>query len=850
MRHWLWAVAVLLLGAAAWGAQNAGETCTLRHGDFSAVVSRQSGRVVSITRATETERFTPPVGISLRDEITGESSEVNSPLEEARLTESSYSFRQRVGDVMVESRIAVDDDLSWEVRMKNAAGERRDLSVWFELGGLPSDYQTFFPSTSPHPPHPIAHDLVYGYRTEGLDLVIPSATFYSRSANLGLTVMSPLEIPVQPFQVKVAPSGEAGVGRIDLKLNPRGEVATKIFLSLHEADWRPGLKYVRDKYPTYFMARDKKAVEINGPFLYSPTAAEGQVKQWQEQGVRWIEVHFTYPFLGKYFPDQSSWTTAMDDHWAYEKEVSGDAVPKADAPFELIRDYLEKRLGPWETAERVRAFIRLLHRYNIKALMYYQPTECWTAYAAEYFMPDLIREPNGDAVPTWYEDIVLNPRLGSTWANYLEAQFKGLLDLYPEADGVFMDQAVDDGIDYDHDDGFTIRKGRIGYRMGYAICGLTSKLVEYAHARGKIVWWNGPYQVEIASLADGYLAESSGEQISLEWLGIGDKPVTSGGNDPHNYDRMLTIGSQVRSPNLATINVYMHDVPAEAKPPAAQLADFSRYAPLFDEIRQREWVLTANAVEVPPEFEANIFRQPNGNYAVPVITPWADETTGTAVDLPVTVRVADAESIRGVYLLSADLSGWFRVPYKRSGDSVQARIPRHHRASLLLFVKSGFFAALEENALAIEGQQRGLKLVLDNFLSQPAAGEAQISSDTHAFKLAAQSSTSVLIPSSALSAGQESKISLPVEVRFSSGGPGEALKFEQQILRVPTVEAGWAGTLWGYLGERSVVTFYLINHGKKPQAVHLTAEGVGLKIADLPGETVLRPGEQKSLQVR
>ena len=851
MRHWLLAAAVLLLGSAAWGAQNSGETSTLTHGDFSAVVSRQSGRVVSITRAIETEHFTRPVAISLRDEITGESSDVNSPLEEARLTDTSYSFRQRAGDVVVETRISIGDDLSWEVHLKNAAEERRDLSVWFDLGGLPTDYHAFFPSmSSPNPSHPIGHDLLYGYRTDGVELTIPSVTFYAPSERLGLTVISPLEIPIQPFQVKVKPSGEVGVGRIDLKLNPRGEVATRIFLSLHEADWRPGLKYVRDKYPTYFMAGDTRAVDINGSFMgYAPVATEELVKQWQEHGVRWVEVHFTYPFLGKYFPDQPSWTPATDDEWAYLKELPGQGVPKLDAPYELIRAYVEKRLGAWETPDRVRSFIRLLHRYNIKALMYYQPTECWIAYAAAYFMPDLIRGPDGETEPTWYEDIVLDPRPGSAWANYLEAQFKGLLDLYPEADGIFMDQATDDGIDYNHDDGFTIRKGRPGYRMGYAICALTSKLVEYAHARGKVVWWNGPYQIEIASVGDGYLAEDTGE--AFEWLGIGDKPITSTGGGNDYYDRMLLIGSQVVAPSVEMVEYYcyMPEVRPGGGPSAEQVADFQRYQPLFEQIRKRQWVLTANAVETPRNFEANIFRQPNGNYAVPVITPWVDDTTGTAVDVPVTVRVPDAESIRGVYLLSADLSGWFRVPWKQSGDSVEARIPRHRRASLLLFAKSGFFAAIEENALAIEGQRRGAKLVLDNFLSQPAAGEVRIGSDALAFKLVPQASIALAIPASALSAGQESKISLPVEVRFSSGGVGEALKFKQQILRVPVLECGWTGTLWGYLNERSAVTFCLINHGAKPQAVHLTAEGVGLKIADLPHETVLRPSEQKSLQV-
>jgi hypothetical protein len=422
-----------------------------------------------------------------------------------------------------------------------------------------------------------------------------------------------------------------------------------------------------------------------------------------------------------------------------------------------------------------------------------------------------------------------------------------LWDLYPEADGIFMDQAWYDMIDYNHDDGVTLVRGRIGSRMGNATCALTSKLVAYAHARGKVVWWNGPYQIELASEGDGYLAEGTGE--SIEWLGIGDKPITSTGGGDEYYDRMLLIGSQVAAPSIHQVEYYYYlpEIRPGGEPSKEFVARFQHYQPMFEQIRQRRWVLAANAVEAPAEFEANIFQQPNGNYAVPVITPAADETTGTAIDVPVTVRVPDAESLRGIYQLREDLSGWFRVPWKRSGNAVVARLPRHHRASLLLLAKSGFFAALEENDLWSAGHPRELKLVLDNFLPQPATGEVQMGSDTRAFKLAAQSSTSVLIPASALSAGPKSTIRLPVEVRFASGGPGQALKFEQQIRREPGIEVGNTGTLCGYLGERSTVTFYLINHEQNPQTVHLTAEGVGLRIAELPGETVVPPGQQKSL---
>ena len=530
-----------------------------------------------------------PVTVAIRDEVSAKLEVLDTAMEDLRRQPASASFVQRAADFTLESRFAVDRDLSLQLKLRNKTGVRRDLSVLLNLGGLPVDARAFLPSAYAHPEPTAGPELVYGYRTDGMPLVIPAAVFYSQSAGTGLTVLSPLASPIQGFQVKLRPGRGAEVARVDLRLDPYSTVDTEVFISLHEPDWRPGLAYIRSKYPEHFAAHNAAAVAMNGPFLWSPTAAEEQVRQWHEQGVRWVEVHFTYPFLGQYAPSEPRWTPAMDDHWAWEKVRQAPEVPALGAPFAPIRNYLQERLTSWETPERVRDFIRLLHRYQIKALMYFQPSECWEPYAVQRFMPDAVRDRQGQLVPAWYEDILLDPRPQSAWAGYLEEQFKGLLELYPEADGIFEDESHYDLLDYAHDDGFSIDKGRTAYRLGYAICLLISKLTEYAHSLGKTVWWNGPYQIELGSIGDGHLAEGSDEYI--QWLGIGNKPVTSGAWQPELYDRMLVIGSQPASPSLTPVSFpyrYAHQVPPDAKIPDPQARDFERYTPLFQQIQSQE----------------------------------------------------------------------------------------------------------------------------------------------------------------------------------------------------------------------------------------------------------------------
>jgi hypothetical protein len=843
-------VGMLLCPICGWGAQGSNGMKWLAGKHFRVGISKATGRLTLLSFKGGSNFLQSPVVVSIRDEVSGKVEGLQGPVEGFQTTPSTCFFTEELPDLSVQFTFSAANDLTLQLGLRNKANRQRDLSVLFDLGGLPTDYKAFLPGADPHPYLPTTRTLTYGYRAEGMPLVIPSATFYSHSANAGLTLLSPLTIPVQAFQVTIPTSADLRVARMDLRLDPQSVVSTQLFLDLHQPDWRPGLEYIRTKYPDHFYVHNTKAVRINGPFLWSPTATEKQVRQWHEQGVRWVEVHFTYPFLGKYAPDQPDWTPAMDDHWAWEKMSSAPGVPSRQAPFKIIRNYLEERLTPWENREKVNDFIRLLHRYYIKALLYWQPSECWDRYASERFVNDPVRNANGNPVPAWYEDIVLDPRPGSKWAEYVEQQFKSLLAYYPEADGIFEDQSHYDLLDYGHDDGFSIHNGKTAYRMGYAICLLAARLIKYAHSLGKIVWWNGPYQIELGSIGDGHLAEGSDEYI--QWLGIGNSPITSGAWYPGLYDRMLLIGSQIASPSLTPISFpyrYSHEIPANAKIPVEELRDFDRYEPLFDQIREREWVLTSDAVEVPEGFEANIFRQPNGNYAVPVVTSWGGESTGVSLDVPVTVRVPDPGVVRGAYLLKASHQGWFHVPWKRRGNALLVEIPRHRHASLLVLAKTGFFAAASGDGAEVKGHTGAAHLALDNWFKAAVSGKAHVGSNVMPFEVKAGSSKSILIDPQELRPEDHDRLTVPIHITFSHEGQGGDLSFNQQFVEVPALEVGWERTLRGYVGKSTTATFYFVNHGESLLQVSLRAEGVGSEVTGFPPSIRLKAGSHQKLRV-
>lgn len=583
------------------------------------------------------------------------------------------------GGVSVDVRYAGGRDLGILVNLRSGSRQRVAVRAALDLAGIPQDSKPFLPSAYAHPPlHPPVQR-VFGYRVTGVPIVFPAASFNSRSA--GLTVYHALDQPSPGFEVNLLAAGGPVVST-PIRLDPGADRQVEFRIAFHPPDWRAGLRAIRSRYPEPFNVHDPRAVEINGPFLWSPLASAEQVQTWRAQGVRWIEVIFTAPFIGEFAASREPWTATMDDQWHWEKMVP--FAPGPQAPFEQIRAFMERQIPPWLTFSRLRSFIRTLHANGIRAFIYFQPSTAWEPYGVQKFPEDVARDRDGNVIPDWIEQAGMNPRPGSRWAAHIERQFEALLNALPEVDGVFMDQSHFDYLDYAHDDGVTLAGDRPVYRMGYAIRDITRKLVHQARARGKMVWWNGPWMTELGAPGDGHLSEASESIEAMKYFGLGNRPITTGATSVDSYDRVLLAGAQPAAPILSTIMLshrYSKEVPAGAAPPAEEMALYKRYAPLFEQTRRREWVLEPGVAVAPEGFEANVFLKPDGDYAVPLVASHADGAGGWQFDVPVTLRLP---GIRSASLLSADCTGTMRLEIMRAGGQLRLTIPRHRRASLIV----------------------------------------------------------------------------------------------------------------------------------------------------------------------
>jgi hypothetical protein len=268
-------------------------------------------------------------------------------------------------------------------------------------------------------------------------------------------------------------------------------------------------------------------------------------------------------------------------------------------------------------------------------------------------------------------------------------------------------------LDYGHDDGLSIHGGRIAYCMGWAINQISRRCREFAKARGKFMWWNGPYCTDIAYYAEGMMSEAGNEADvrSIQYLTMGGRAccTLSGAGEPMFQ-------------NCAAYGLYPT---AMSNPQLVRLAQ--RYWPIFELFRGKRWVLEAHALGLPPGTKGTIFRLPDGNVLVTVVTA-GRSVDGEAfdLDLPLTVRLSDAAEFRAAYFLSPDLLGKRRLAIQRQEAAMRIVLPRHRSTSAVLLAKTGVHMALDDPWETVVGRPVEAHVTIDNWTGATVAAELRL----------------------------------------------------------------------------------------------------------------------------
>ena len=616
---------------------------------------------------------------------------------------SAFAGHSAELDLRVEAKYGLAEFPFLELTISNGAEKARELSCTLSFPVRPAADRAFFPAGEE--PRitltPDAPPVSYSYRGGGIGTAMPLGQIYSLEQDWGLAFFGEFGDLIEPFSTSLSRSRKHTLAAITIKFPCKalGAATRRVYLAVTRGDWRPALGAVLAQFPKAFEPLNHDIAALHGPFVCSGgTPSNESIQDWYDQGCRVVEIHCTAPLYGEYVPTKDVWTAFCDDQWRHLRKLPPEQRPAHDAPWREIQAFVEKRHPPNLTKAKVNDYIDRLHQHGMKGLIYLNPTEAWAPWALANFADDRRLGADGKPRLIWYEQsAAMIPDRNRPWGKYLLDQLRGELAIYPEVDGVFFDQATEGG----HD-----------------LTELCAEGCRIARAQGKICWWNGPYNMELAALADGMMTEGGGDERYrtlteiIQYYGIAGKPIVSLGQaGTLGYAEMLVHGV----------------IPRPVGNAQRELS--ARWFPLFRWLRNRRWVLDAHALDTGAGVTANLYRVPGGNLVLPLCRdPLPDDDTQPIFDLDVTVRVPDVEQVRAVYLLAPDLLGYHKLTFNREKNTIHIAIPRLGPAGLLVLAKTGIFPTLDGPLYLLRGQRGKVCWVVDNWTAEPKKVRASLES--------------------------------------------------------------------------------------------------------------------------
>jgi hypothetical protein len=248
----------------------------------------------------------------------------------------------------------------------------------------------------------------------------------------------------------------------------------------------------------------------------------------------------------------------------------------------------------------------------------------------------------------------------------------------PGIDGIFLDQLCYDAVDHAHDDGITMVDNRPAYTLWHCYDAPVRKLAAATHRRGKLVFANGPFNVEVQRHVDGLMAEgASWLSKAVQYLCI-TKPLLFLAfyhDDPRRAESMfhccLLSG--------ASYALFPH-------PPKPVRKVIDTYRPLVERLYGRRWLLEPDPLTLPDGVKGNIFTGEGGDALISLVSTRKSclERGGLTRNLELRVRCSAARHVRTARSLGTHYRGEREVKVHRSVDELRLVVLEHAAATLLI----------------------------------------------------------------------------------------------------------------------------------------------------------------------
>jgi hypothetical protein len=576
---------------------------------------------------------------------------------------AKVSFKKELAEISFEYKFIIDSlALRWEVEVVSKTANAHEAAVNFKIPVVKSMNHVFYPGQEGAFP---SNEISEQIRTYRKSFLIPLFCVYNDNENYGLSVITPFEIP-KPGLLFTIDKENMIVTYEHLRLLAKKKLKAAIYIVPHEGDWRPGLNFLVNIYPEYFHPAVENTKIGEGWYLLGgPFIEENRIVQVKNRGVTWIEMHGHFPFYGLYVPKQKDWGIIMNSDIISLNDWEKGAGEKRNS-----YEYMQNRISLW-------------HKYGIQVYLYFQSFEAWHQYAKKYFAEDIALDKKGNLYSAWQLCNLMNPDPTSKWGEYIINQAEDLMRKYPTIDGIFFDRMDYWKYDFAHSDVTTMIDDTPSYMLGFALEKINEAIFDIFHKNKKGIWGNVPTSIEVCKNLDGIMVEVWPSALyKTQYLGI-VRPIIFLPKDKTLKE------TETKLKNALLCGAYPSITFGDVE---CQKLD-EKYVPLFDFLKNREWVLSKNPIETPEGFKGNIFRTPTGDYVVVIISLQKSQLVPHPFEynIPITINVPNAEEIKYAHLLSGDWEGINSLGFRIIGKSIKINLPFHLSSSMIHLTKDKKF---------------------------------------------------------------------------------------------------------------------------------------------------------------
>lgn len=508
--------------------------------------------------------------------------------------------------------------------------------------------------------------LYYGDACYGT--VIPAVSIYNEDKDIGFTLSKPfgLKSARLSFHFKDYHSDGLEVENTCLYLSQKNPAVAELLIHAHAGCWRPGLGWLYKKYPEYFNPPNPRVHELEGGFMITnPYTKDAYLKTVGKYKIKWAEVHNHFPEYANYAPVKKGWGSVIKHDY-----------PDLPAPKEKL------------SKEKINQHIKSLQDNDIKALLYFQCTgDAFIPYAEKYFPDSIARDCAGKLIPTWKECCFVNASAGTSFNKHLKKQMDKFIADYPDIDGVFLDQVCYQTLDYAHEDGVTACNNKPVSMFGHSYEDNLNKLAEILHKQNKIIWGNGPFDVEVQKNIDAIMAEGVSELSNTYKYLCLTKPllVHTYPDSPEKVEKMFrhcllsgasySIGASSTLPVPPAISEQVQKI-------------FDMCIPLAEKLFGREWVFAPLPLQFPERYEGNIFYAKEGGTVLISLVSKYDSLVNSCrnIDRNIKIRVnlEKLEPASQIELFSCHKKGPVTAEYEKTDKGIQIELPEHSVMSVII----------------------------------------------------------------------------------------------------------------------------------------------------------------------